>query len=118
MKSAILVRGERWLIAGAVITAIAALLHVAIIGVVGLYALSGAGVIRRLPSLRLALSLVAAVFLARGLLGVPVVLLVDDPYMNELKGKMAFMTLTSLVCVLLGACYAIGAASIRKRLER
>ncbi|MBA3949920.1 MAG: hypothetical protein H0X44_08260, partial [Acidobacteria bacterium] len=60
--------------------------------------------------------LVAAIFLARGLLGVPLVLLVDDPYMNELKGMMTFMILTSLVCVLLGVCYAIGAASIRERL--
>ncbi len=88
------------------------------LGVVALYALSGAGVVRRLPCLRLVLWLVAAIFLARGLLGVPLVLLVDDPYMNELKGMMTFMILTSLVCVLLGVCYAIGAASIRERLER
>ena len=51
----------------------------AILGVWTLYALSGAGLIRRLPFLPLALPLIAAVYLTRGILGVPAVLLVDDP---------------------------------------
>ncbi|CAA9321878.1 MAG: hypothetical protein AVDCRST_MAG89-1678, partial [uncultured Gemmatimonadetes bacterium] len=59
-----------------------------ILGVWALYAFSGAGIIRRLPLLRLALALIAAVFLARGILGVPIVMLVDDPYTNELRAKM------------------------------
>src|SRR4051812_20965957 len=45
----------------------------AVLGVWTLYALSGAGVIRRLPFLRLALTLIAAVYLARGIPGIPVV---------------------------------------------
>ena len=75
-----------------------------------LYGLSGAGVIRRLPLLRLALVLVACVYLARGALGIPLVLFVDDPYTNELKGRMTFMVVSSLICILLGFCYAFGAA--------
>ena len=84
----------------------------ATLGVWMLYALSGAGVIRRLPLLRLALVLIAAVYLLRGTLGVPVVLLVDDPYATELKARMTFMAVSSVICVCLGVCYAAGAAVV------
>ena len=82
----------------------------AILGTWALYALSGAGVIRRLPLLRLALVLIAAIYLARGILGVPVVLLVEHPYAAELRARMTFMVISSVICVLLGLCYAAGAA--------
>jgi putative oxidoreductase len=75
-----------------------------------LYALSGAGVIPRLPFLRTALVLIAAIYLARGVLGIPVVLFVDDPYTEQLRARMLFMVMSSLICVALGICYAIGAA--------
>ncbi len=84
----------------------------AVLGVWALYAFSGAGVIRRLPLLRLVLALVAAVFLARGILGVPAVVLMDDPYARELRAKMTFMVVSSALCVLLGLCYAVGAARV------
>ena len=74
-----------------------------------LYALSGAGVIRRLPLLRTALVLIAAVYLTRGILGIPVVLFVDGPYTRQLRAKMTFMFVSSAICVGLGLCYAIGA---------
>lgn len=86
----------------------------AILGVWALYAFSGAGVIRRLPFLRLALTLIAAVYLARGLFGVPVVMLVDDVYTNQLKAKLTFMVVSSAICIVLGVCYAIGAARVRR----
>jgi putative oxidoreductase len=89
----------------------------AVLGVWALYALSGAGVIRRLPLLRLALVLIAAVYLGRGVLGIPLVLLGDDPYARQLQGKMTFMVVTSLVCIGLGLCYAIGAAAVPKGTE-
>jgi putative oxidoreductase len=87
----------------------------AVLGVWALYALSGAGVIRRLPLLRPALVLIAAVYLGRGVLGIPAVLLADDPYANELKGRMTFMIVTSAICIGLGLCYAAGAAGVWKR---
>jgi hypothetical protein len=80
-----------------------------------LYGLSGSGMIRPLPLLRPALSLVACVYLARGTLGIPVVLFVDGPYTDELKGRMTFMVVSSLVCILLGLCYAVGAARVWHR---
>jgi putative oxidoreductase len=95
----------------AIITAGIALL----LGLWALYGLSGAGVIRRLPLLRPALLLIAGVYLARGALGIPLVLFVDGPYTNELKGRMTFMFVSSLVCLFLGFCYAFGAARVRRR---
>jgi putative oxidoreductase len=85
-----------------------------ILGLWALYGLSGAGVIRRLPLLRLALALIAGVYFARGTLGIPAVLFVDDPYTNELKGRMTFMVVSSLTCIFLGLCYAFGAARVKR----
>ncbi|MEA2558965.1 MAG: hypothetical protein QOH06_469 [Acidobacteriota bacterium] len=86
-----------------------------VLGTWALYALSGAGVIRRLPFLRLALVLIAAIYLIRGILGVPVVLFMEDPYAKELRAKMTFMVLSSAICVCLGLCYAVGAALVWRR---
>ena len=93
----------------AIITAVIA----AVLGLWMLYALSGAGVIRRLPLLRAALVLIAAIYLGRGVLGIPLVLFADDPYANQLKAKMTFMVVSSAICIVLGLCYAIGAAQVR-----
>jgi len=87
----------------------------AILAVWTLYALSGARVVGRLPFLHVALVLIAAVYLLRGVLGIPVVLLVDDPYTSQLRAKMTFMVVTSTICIGLGLCYAIGAAGVRKK---
>jgi hypothetical protein len=86
-----------------------------VLGLWALYGLSGAGVIRRLPLLRLALALIACVYLARGTLGIPLVLFADNPYADELKGRMTFMAVSSLVCIFLGLCYAFGAARVSRR---
>ncbi len=87
----------------------------AVLGLWTIYALSGAGIIRRLPQLRLVLMLIAAILLARGLLGIPMVLLVDDPYMQELRARTTFMVVSSAICVGLGLCYALGAAAAGDR---
>lgn len=89
-----------------------------VLGLWALYGLSGAGVIRRLPLLRLALVLIAGVYLARGTLGIPAVLLVEGPYADELKGRMTFMAVSSLICLFLGFCYAFGAARVWRRPRR
>lgn len=79
-----------------------------VLAVWALYGLSGAGVIRRLPLLRPTLALVAGVYGIRGLLGIPAVLLANGPYAEELRGRMPFMIVSSLVCLALGLCYAAG----------
>lgn len=90
----------------------------AVLAVWTLYALSGARIIRELPLLRTALMLIAAVYLVRGVLGIPVVLLVDDPYTHQLRAKMTFMVVSSIICIALGLCFAIGAAAVQKRWAR
>jgi putative oxidoreductase len=86
-----------------------------VLGVWALYAFSGAGVIRRLPFVRLALVSIAAIYLARGILGIPLVLMLEDPYSNQLRARMTFMVVSSVVCVCLGLCYAFGAALAFRR---
>lgn len=143
-------RADRWLLAGALLTGAASLLHVgiilggpewyrffgageemarlaargslypailtagiaAVLGVWAAYALSGAGVIRRLPLLLPALVLIAAVFLGRGAFGIPLVLVTDDPYTAQLRARMTFMAVTSAVSTAIGVCYAVGAARV------
>ncbi len=79
------------------------------------YGLSGAAVIRPLPLLRPMLVSVAVVFLARALLGIPAVFLGSGPYMAELRGRLPFMAVTSLVCLALGLGYAAGAVHVANR---
>ncbi|HEY0372297.1 MAG TPA: hypothetical protein VGD79_09865 [Thermoanaerobaculia bacterium] len=86
----------------------------AILGVWALYALSGAGIVRRLPLLRFALVLIAAIYLGRGILGLPLVLLMQDPYAQELRRRPVFMVVSSVICVLLGLCYAMGATAFNR----
>lgn len=66
-----------------------------------LYALSGAGVIRRLPFVRLVLALIAAVLIARGTLFFAL-----RPYFPD--NGLAFWLVTSAICVALGLLHAIG----------
>ncbi|MEP6831860.1 MAG: hypothetical protein ABJB74_00640 [Gemmatimonas sp.] len=86
-----------------------------LLGLAALYAVSGAGVIRPLPLLRPVLTLIALVYLIRAVGGVPAVLFVDTPYMQMLKGRMTFMLITSVLCLGIGLCYAIGAAGLWRR---
>jgi putative oxidoreductase len=145
--------GNRILIAGGVLTGVAALLHIAmilggadwyrffgageemaklaasgstypamnaagiaiILGIWTLYAFSGAGMIRRLPFLRSVLALIAVVFIMRGVIGVPMVLLMDDPYAIELRARMMFVAVTSVIIFSLGLSYAIGSILLWRR---
>lgn len=75
----------------------------AILALWGVIALSGAGRLRRLPLLRTALVAIAAIYLARGLLLVPLLLLRPD-----LAGS--FELWSSLIVLAYGLAYAIGTA--------
>lgn len=80
----------------------------AVLFVWSLYAFSGAGMIRRLPLLKTALLIIGAIFLLRGLLAVPLLFFSDSPYMAELKEKMVFMVVTSVICLFLAVGYLKG----------
>lgn len=73
----------------------------------GLYALSGAGSIRRLPLLRLGLIGVSSLYLLRGLLLIPSVLVV----LGVIPGQILVQgILASLVFLAAGLAYATGTA--------
>ncbi|MBA4046740.1 MAG: hypothetical protein C0471_20360 [Erythrobacter sp.] len=131
--------GTPWLIAGAALSAAAALLHVGVIaggpdwyrffgagermaqmatrghwyppvvttGIAivlagwALVALSGAGLTVRVPLLRTGLTAITAIYLARGLLIVPVAMFVPYP-------EGAFDYWSSLIVLVYGLVYAIG----------
>jgi hypothetical protein len=74
----------------------------AVLGTWSLYALSGAGLVRPLPLIRGTLCLITAVYLLRGLLGVPV-MAAYVPGRSE-----AFWWWSSGICLAIGVVHLIG----------
>ncbi len=74
----------------------------------GFYAVDIARGGRRLPWRRTILAGVATVFVLRGLLGIPLVLLGTGPYLDELRQRMGFVVSTSAVALAIGLCYLHG----------
>lgn len=138
-----------YLVAGAVLSAIAALLHLgclffgpswyrffgagermaqlsaagsivptlitagiaAVLALWSLYALSGAGVIPRLPLVRLALCVITGIYLLRGLAGL--VLAVAAPG----ERGVAFWCWSSVICLSMGALYLVGIRQVWSQLR-
>jgi hypothetical protein len=138
-----------WLVAGGVLSAVAALLHLAVIAggpdwyrffgageemarmaergspvpalvtsaitailaIWAAYAFAGAGLIRRLPLMRTALVLISLVYLLRGLVLVPALLL-------NFRGIDPFTVWSSLIVLVYGICYAVGTRSAWPALSR
>lgn len=77
------------------------------------YAFSGAGIIRRLPFLRLGLGSIAAVLILRGALFIP--LIVWRPValsgVCDCRSVDAFIIATSALCIAMGVGYALGAVA-------
>lgn len=73
-----------------------------------IYAFSGAGIIRRLPLLKPVLVTISVIYIARGLLGIPIALYIDHPYLNELAEKLTFMVFSSFISLGVGLLYLIG----------
>lgn len=67
----------------------------------GLYAFSGAGLIRRLPFLMWGLTAITAVYGVRGILPFPVMLLVDEY-------STPFWVWSSLICCVYAVAYGVG----------
>jgi len=72
----------------------------------GLYAFSGAGIIRRLPFLKFCLVAITIVYLVRGLIGIAVSFIPSSFPVQELG--FGFMFSSSLVCTLFGMAYLVG----------
>ncbi len=76
-----------------------------------LYALSGAGVIRRLPLLRLGLSIIAAIYLVRGIAFAALM-----PFFPD--NSVMFWIVSSAICFVFGLSYALGTWQSWARLSR
>ena len=87
------------LIAGVVVTILFA--------IAGLYGLSGAGVIRRLPLLRTMLILITFVYIYRGILFIPQFLATIGVLSSPVPVPLQY-TLSSLVALVIGLLYLVG----------
>ncbi|WP_373493109.1 hypothetical protein [Aquiflexum sp.] len=94
--------------AGLALPVMITLMIALILGIWALYAFSGAGEVAKLPLMEPILIIISSIFLLRGLLGIPLVMLIDDPYLNELREKMVFMFVSSLISMGFGILYAKG----------
>ena len=72
----------------------------------GLYALSGAGLIMRLPLLKLGLTLVTAIYLAWGLAGLVLPFVSNHPAMQQ--NSVTFWLISSLICTAFGMVHLMG----------
>lgn len=74
----------------------------------GFYGLAAAGGRLRLPLCRIAVLLIALIFLARGSVGGLVMAFSDDPYFQELQQRPLFLLVSSAICLAIGSCFLIG----------
>jgi hypothetical protein len=79
-----------------------------ILAIWAMYAFSGAGYIKQLPLLKPILLAVSIIYIMRGVLGIPLVFFIEDPYLNELREKLTFMIVSSSISFAIGILYFVG----------
>jgi len=72
----------------------------------GLYALSGAGVIVKLPLLKSALILITSVYLLRGIAGLVLPLFTSHPAIEQ--NSLTFWLVSSTICLVIGFFHLFG----------
>ena len=77
-----------------------------IIAIWGLYALSGAGAILKLPLLKTALVLISAVYLIRGIAGLVIPFLTTSQIIHQ--NSIQFWIISSIICCIYGLFYLFG----------
>jgi len=75
-----------------------------------LYALSGAGLIMRLPLLRVGLCVISSIYLLRGIAFVGIMPMFPD-------NSLTFWLVSSSICLIIGLCYAVGTYQVWQRLS-
>ena len=91
--------------AGHLYPALVTLLIACVLGAWAAYALSGAGVLRPLPLLALALPVITAVYLLRGLVAVAL-------FVFDRRRLTAFWVWSSLVCLVYGVVHLVGLVQV------
>lgn len=76
-----------------------------VLGIWSLYALSGAGMIRKLPLLKVGLCVITAIYLIRGIVFIPLMPFFPDE-------SPLFVVVSSLICFCFGAVHLIGLRQI------
>jgi hypothetical protein len=94
--------------------AISCVVIATILSVFAAYAFSGAGLIRRLPLLRTGLALIGGALVLRGLLFVPLLIWLPGSLSRlcDCRSVDTFIVVTSLLCLLMGIGYALGARAV------
>lgn len=87
--------------AGHIYPTIVTLVIVSLLTIWSLYALSGAGVILRLPLLRFGLCVIAAIYLLRGISFMPLIPMFPG-------NSITFWVVSSATCFVFGLLYALG----------
>jgi putative oxidoreductase len=87
----------------------------ALLAVWGLYALSGAGLLTELPLLRFGLVAITAVYCVRGVCGMLLPLVADNPYVAA-QG-LSFWLWSSAICLVLGGLHLVGLWQVWARLS-
>ena len=97
--------------AGNIRAPISCMVIAAFLTLLAAYAFSGAGVMRRLPFLRLGLASIAVVLLLRGILFVPLVVWRPGALSRicDCQRVDTFIIVTSALCLAMGVGYALGA---------
>jgi len=105
------------LVANPPLLILAGLIMAAVFGVFGLYALSGAGTIRRLPLLRVGLLGISFVYTLRGLMWIPqLLILVGVLSSSETIGLQSLAS--SLIALFIGLVYLVGTLGVRRSPEQ
>jgi len=81
----------------------------------GFYALSGAGVVLKLPLLKLALCLITAVFLLRGVAGLILPFFTNHPMIAQ--NSVTFWLVSSAICCVFGVFYFLGTKNNWERIS-
>lgn len=104
--------------AGSLRPAVICVVIASLLWAVAAYGFSGAGVIRRLPALKVTLGLIGAALTLRGLSFVPIALWRPQllrGLCGDCNGASPFLLLTSLLCLVVGIAYLSGAFHARRR---
>ncbi len=86
-----------------------------ILSIWGLYALSGAGVIFKLPLLKTGLVLITFIYLARGIAGLVLPFVSEHPAITQ--NSFTFWMVSSVICCLFGVMYLLGTTNSWKHLS-
>ena len=73
------------------------------------YAFSGAGVIKRLPLLKICLVLISSILMLRAVFGfIFMFISIEHPYLVELQARPVFMITTSSICFIFSVFFITG----------